>query len=193
MSVRIIKQKHEQRKNSVNGEAISSPPVLIESMLFLMPDQSQAPIVAYEQPRPSLTLSTALHDMDANRALALLGRSSATPSNSQTNRQPPVVTRVPVPVHNASQWFSGPDLQNERNGRMEKVVASLVRRPLRTFGIYGYVYYRQRSIDRSDWYVVRISRAPTLSSPSSKDHAYYRGESLMRVSATHGQSSSCFI
>ncbi|CAF4720687.1 unnamed protein product, partial [Rotaria magnacalcarata] len=39
--------------------------------------------------------------------------------------------RVHVPVHNASQWFNGPNMQNERSGRMEKVVSSLVRRSFR--------------------------------------------------------------
>ena len=143
MSIRIIKQKHEQqRKNSANGEVVSSAPVLIESMLFLLPDQSQTPIVAYEHPQASQSLSKALPDVDNARALALLDKYAAIPSNPQSSRSP-TVTRVPVPVHNASQWFSGPDLQNERNGRMEKVVASLVRRSLRPFSNYGYVQHWQ--------------------------------------------------
>ena len=44
-----------------------------------------------------------------------------------------------VPVHNASQWFNGPNMQNERSGRMEKVVSSLLRRSFRPMSSYTYV------------------------------------------------------
>ncbi len=47
--------------------------------------------------------------------------------------------RVHVPVHNASQWFNGPNMQNERSGRMEKVVSSLLRRSFRPMSSYTYV------------------------------------------------------
>lgn len=47
--------------------------------------------------------------------------------------------RVPVPIHNASHWFNGPDMQNERSGRMEKVVSSILRRSLRPVSNYAYV------------------------------------------------------
>ena len=47
--------------------------------------------------------------------------------------------RVPVPVHNAAQWFNGPNMENERSDRMEKVVSSLVRRSFRPMSNYAYV------------------------------------------------------
>lgn len=158
MSVRIIKQKQERTtRESVNGENFTSAPVLIESMLLLMPDQPQAPIVSYEQIQPALQSSTTITDLEALRAASLFDH-SAMPASLMASDRHSAIQRVHVPIHNASQWFNGPDLQNERVGRMEKVVASLIRRPFRPVSSYA------------------IPRVPTLSSPSSKDHAYYRGE-----------------
>lgn len=137
MSVRIIKQKQDKTlRDSVNGESFSSAPVLIESMLLLMPDQSQVPLVSYEQIQPSVQSATTITDLEAIRTASLLEHSGAAPSLLTSDRQS-TIPRVHVPVHNASQWFSGPDLQNERIGRMEKVVASLVRRPFRPASSYG--------------------------------------------------------
>jgi hypothetical protein len=117
MSVRIIKQS----KESTIGEPFSSSPVLIESTLLLMPDQSQTQISSSEaQP---FSTSTIINDYE---------------HSSSTYRRGPI-HRVPVPVHNASQWFSGPNMQNERSGRMEKVVSSLVRRSFRPMSNYAYV------------------------------------------------------
>ena len=141
MSVRIIKQKQEKStRDPLNGESFSSSPVLIESMLLLMPDQPQVPIVSFEQVQPSVHSTTTITDLEAIRGMSLLDHSAANPSLITSDRQT-VIQRVHVPVHNASQWFSGPDLQNERNGRMEKVVASLVRRPFRPLSSYGYVVH----------------------------------------------------
>ncbi len=58
---------------------------------------------------------------------------------TNSSRRGPTTHRVPVPVHNASQWFNGPNMQNERSGRMEKVVSSLLRRSLRPMSNYAYV------------------------------------------------------
>ena len=132
MSVRIIKQKQDKSaRDSANGESFSSAPVLIESMLLLMPDQSQVPIVSYEQVQPAIQSNTTITDLDAVRAASILDHSLLTSERSAA------VPRVHVPVQNASQWFNGPDLQNERLGRMERVVASLVRRPYRPASTYG--------------------------------------------------------
>lgn len=51
--------------------------------------------------------------------------------------------RVPVPIHNAAQWFNGPNMQNERSGRMEKVVSSILRRSVRPMSNYTYVYEQE--------------------------------------------------
>ncbi|CAF2647567.1 unnamed protein product [Rotaria sp. Silwood2] len=143
MSVRIIKQKQEQQnKDFTISETISSSPVLIESTLFLMPDQSQAPISSFEQQQQqSFTASTIINDFE---------HSSSASRRTTTNR-------IHVPVHNASQWFNGPNMQNERSGRMEKVVSSLVRRSFRPVS------------DNT------MPRVPTLTSPSSREHALSKG------------------
>ena len=135
MSVRIIKQKQEQQiKHYTNGELISSSPVLIESMLLLMPDQPQTPIVKFEQQQRPVSLSTTMNDFEPSHLTSSLEHSSA----SVAYRRPSTTAhRVHVPVHNASQWFSGPDMQNERAGRMEKVAASLVRRSFRPLSTYA--------------------------------------------------------
>ncbi|CAF4172596.1 unnamed protein product [Rotaria sordida] len=62
-----------------------------------------------------------------------------------------------VPVHNASQWFHGPNMQNERSDRMEKIISSLVRRSFRPIS------------DNT------MPHVPTLTSPSSKEHALSKG------------------
>ncbi|CAF1311534.1 unnamed protein product [Rotaria sordida] len=144
MSVRIIKQKQEQQnKDLTTNKTISSSPVLIESTLFLMPDQSQPPIssVDQQQQQQSFTTSTKVHDFE---------HSSSTSRRTTTNR-------MHVPVHNASQWFNGPNMQNERSDRMEKIISSLVRRSFRPIS------------DNT------MPHVPTLTSPSSKEHALSKG------------------
>lgn len=126
MSVRIIKQKQEQQ--------VKSTPVLIESMLLLMPDQSQAPIVSYEQPTISSLLTN--HEYEPTKHVTIQENSSAT----NCARRSTSSNRVHVPVHNASQWFNGPDMQNDRTGRMEKVITSLLRRSYRPATSYAYVF-----------------------------------------------------
>jgi hypothetical protein len=120
MAVRIIKQN----KESIISEPFSSSPVLIESTLLLMPDQSQTQTSTFDQ-QPFNT-SIIINDSE---------HLSSTHRRTTTHR-------VPVPVHNASQWFNGPDMQNERSGRMEKVVSSLVRRSFRPMSNYAYVKFR---------------------------------------------------
>ncbi|CAF3750615.1 unnamed protein product [Rotaria sp. Silwood1] len=144
MSVRIIKQKQEQHNKDLTiSETIASSPVLIESTIFLIPDHTQAPISSFEQQQQqqSFTASTTLNDFE---------------HSSSTSRRP-TTNRIHVPVHNASQWFNGPNMQNERSGRMEKVVSSLVRRSFRPIS------------DNT------MPRVPTLTSPSSREHALYKG------------------
>ena len=111
MSVRIGKQNGD--------EGTSTSPVLIESMLLLMPDQTSSPITN-SQTRPVGMFSTmaTINDFDQS---SIYRRTTG-----KTN------TRVHVPVKNASSWFNGPDIQNERSERMEKVVSGLVRRSARS-------------------------------------------------------------
>ncbi|CAF1332696.1 unnamed protein product [Adineta steineri] len=161
MSVRIIKQKQEQQmKSSTNGETISTAPVLIESTLFFMPDQCQTPIVSYEQMHQPSNLSTTMNDSEPQppppRFISAFEHSSILRSSSSAHHRTSI-QRVPVPVHNVSQWFNGPDMKNERSGRNEKVVASLVHRSYRPLSSYS------------------MPRVPTLTSPSSRDHAQYKG------------------
>jgi len=135
MSVRIIKQKQEQQSStSINGETISHSPILIESMLFLMPDQP-TPIVSFEQTQQPGNSSIIINDFEQSRVMSILEHSSI----SNNYRRSTAPQRIHVPVQNASQWFNGPDMQNERIGRMEKVVASLVRRSFRPLPTYAYV------------------------------------------------------
>lgn len=122
MSVRIIKQKQEQsNKDSAPDDLRPSSPVLIESTLFLIPDQER---VSSEQQQQQQTYnaSTVHNDFD----------------NSSSHYRRTSSHRVHVPIHNASQWFNGPNMQNERSGRMEKVVSSLVRRSFRPLPDHGY-------------------------------------------------------
>jgi hypothetical protein len=137
MSVRIIKQKQEQQtKHYITGEMFSSSPVLIESTLLLMPDQPLTPITSFELPQQNQPAgsSTTMNDFEPSRVTSLLEHSSI----SVAYRRPSSTThRVHVPIHNASQWFNGPNMQNERSGRMEKVVASLVRRSYRPLSTYA--------------------------------------------------------
>lgn len=152
MSVRIIKQKQEQQsKTSFKTESNAQAPVLIESMLLLMPDQSQSPVISYEQP-PTNSSILSNHDYEPTRHVTIQENLSATNSSRRSTSS----HRVHVPVHNATQWFNGPNLQNERTGRMEKVIASLVRRS-----------YRPST---------SIPKVPILTSPSSRDHAHYKGK-----------------
>lgn len=118
LSVRISKQNTEFHSN----ENLASPPVLIESTLLLLPDQSQAHMPSSDQP-PFHTF-TLLNDLD---------------QTSTSYRRGTATHRVPVPIQNAAQWFSGPDMQNERSGRMEKVVSSILRRSVRPMSHYTYV------------------------------------------------------
>jgi hypothetical protein len=133
MSVRIIKQKQEQQIKT-NGEPTSQSSILIESMLLLMPNQSQTPILSFEHPQPPPGSSVTMNDFEPSRILSTLD-----PSSISNNYRRPTPHRFHVPVHNASHWFNGPDMQNERTGRMEKVVASLVRRTYRPLPTYAYV------------------------------------------------------
>ena len=71
------------------------------------------------------------------RFISALEHSSILRSSSSAHQRT-TIQRVPVPVHNVSQWFNGPDMKNERSGRMEKVVASLVHRSYRPSSTYGY-------------------------------------------------------
>ncbi|CAF4975704.1 unnamed protein product, partial [Rotaria socialis] len=156
MSVRIIKQKQEHVKHAVHSETISPSPVLIESMLLLMPNQHHLPIASFEQSQQPRNSSVSINDFEPSRATSLLEQSSAIPIIANTPRRS-VTQRMPVPVHNAAQWFNGPNMQNERTGRMEKVVASLVRRSFRPITTYA------------------MPRVPILTSPSSRDHATFKG------------------
>jgi hypothetical protein len=138
MSVRIIKQKQEQQvKSSVNGDLISSSPVLIESMLLLMPDKPQTPLVSFEHPQHPASSSITMNDFEPSRVVSTLEHSSTIPSTTTAYRRS-AAHRIHVPVQNASKWFDGPDMQNERTGRMEKIVASLVHRSYRPLSTYAY-------------------------------------------------------
>jgi hypothetical protein len=87
-----------------------------------MPDQSQT------QPSSS--------DQQPYNTSTMVDDDEHTPT---TYRRPATAAhRVPVPVHNATQWFSGPNMQNERSSRMEKVVSSLLRRSFRPMSSYQY-------------------------------------------------------
>lgn len=137
MSVRIIKQKQDpQMKSSLNGETRSQSPVLIESVLLLIPDQAPpSPVVCFEHSQQPVTSSITMNnDLEPSHVLSILDQSTLSNTTRRSTNQ-----RVHVPVHNASQWFSGPDMQHERTGRMEKVVASLVRRSYRPPSSYAYV------------------------------------------------------
>ncbi len=123
MSVRIIKQKQEQQNKDLStGDMISGSGVLIESTLLFMPDQSQTQIPSFD-PRNPLNVSSIMDDFE--HPTSLYRRAS--------------IHRIPVPVHNASQWFNGPNMQNERTDRMEKVVSSLFRRSFHSISTYSYV------------------------------------------------------
>lgn len=137
MSVRIIKQKQDHRRTNDRNETFSSSPVLIESMLVLMPNEAHVPPVSYDQTHQPTNSMTTMHDFEPLHAVSIVEPSSITGLTSSVSQQAPT-HRAPVPVHNASQWFNGPDLQNHRTGRMEKVVASLVRRSFRPLPTYAY-------------------------------------------------------
>ncbi|CAF5166552.1 unnamed protein product, partial [Rotaria magnacalcarata] len=64
MSVRIIKQKQEHAKHAVHSETISSSPVLIESMLLLMPKQHHLPIASFEQTQQPRNSSVTMNDFE---------------------------------------------------------------------------------------------------------------------------------
>ena len=132
MSVRITKQNQELNPD----ETISASPVLIESMLLLMPEQSQPAMVTFEQRnQPVFSNTGTSNDFEHSSTLYRRATHHAT-------------QRVPVPVHNASVWFNGPDMQNERSERMEKVVSSLVRRSFRPVSNYTYVRVHSFSFSR---------------------------------------------
>lgn len=138
MSVRIIKQKQEHpMKLSVNGESVPTAPVLIESTLLLLPNRPQTPIVSFEHVQQPTNLSTITNECIPFRVMSTLEHSSIVPSTSIVYPRS-AIHRVHVPVHNASQWFNGPDMKNDRTGRMEQVVTSLVRRSFRPSFTYGY-------------------------------------------------------
>lgn len=121
----LIEHPLSARLNKQNENVPSPPPpVLIESTLLLMPEQAQNQMPSADQ--PSFHTFAVINDLD--------------PTSSSYRRGTP--HRVPVPIHDASQWFNGPDMQNERSGRMEKVVSSILRRSLRPMSNYAYVYDR---------------------------------------------------
>ncbi|UJR26452.1 hypothetical protein I4U23_007782 [Adineta vaga] len=157
LSVRITKQKQDQQiKSSSNGELTMSPPVLFESTLFFIPDQTQQSLVPDKSTQPPTNSTTNINESKPSRISSTFEHSSIV--RSTTSAYPRSAThRVHVPVHNASQWFSGPDMKNERTGRMERVVAALVHRSYRPRATYA------------------MPRVPTLTSPSSKDHAQFKG------------------
>ena len=162
MSVRITRQNQESNLD----EAISASPVLIESMLLLMPEQSQPAMVTFEQRGQPMFSNTGTSN-DFEHSSTLYRRSTHTGGTH----------RVPVPVHNASVWFNGPDMQNERSERMEKVVSSLVRRSFRPLSNYAYVPFDSiLSLLSSKRRSFRMPRVPNLTSPSSRDHALHRGK-----------------
>jgi len=111
MSVRITKQ---------NKEPHTPSPVLIESTLILIPEQTQNANTLSDE--HILHTSSTLNDYDYS---------------SPSSHRRSATQRVHVPVHNATQWFNGPNMQNQRTGRMEKVVSSLVRRPFRPLSNYA--------------------------------------------------------
>lgn len=121
MSVRINKSVVETRPEE--NSSMNSP-VLLESMFLLMPEQqSQVNSGSNEQIyQPNYSNAATYNDFD----------------QSSTNYRRSVQPRVPVPVHNASIWFNGPDMQNERAERMEKVVLSLFRRSHRSSSYHSY-------------------------------------------------------
>ena len=90
-----------------------------------MPDQSQIQLPSDPFPFHTNTM------IDENENLSPNYRRAATATH-----------RVPVPVHNATHWFNGPNMQNQRSGRMEKVVSSLFRRSFRPTSSYAYVEFR---------------------------------------------------
>jgi hypothetical protein len=103
-------------------------------MLLLMPDQPQTPIVTFEQTQQPASSSIIMNEFEPSRVMSLLEHSSTSNFCRRSATQ-----RVHVPIHNASHWFNGPDMQNERTDRMEKVVASLIRRSYRPLSSYAYV------------------------------------------------------
>ncbi len=142
MSVRIIKQKQGQQiKSSVNGETISTSPVLIESTLLIMPDRPVTPIVPLEQIEQPTNVSTTMNDCGPVRAISTLDHSSTVPSTSIPYPRS-AIHRTHVPIHNASQWFSGPDMKNDRIERIEHLASSLVRRSFRPSLTYAYDFIR---------------------------------------------------
>ncbi|CAF0761761.1 unnamed protein product [Adineta ricciae] len=156
--VRITKQKQEQQpKLFSNREIIIPSPVLIESTVVFIPERIQTPSVTTEYIQQPTTSSKAhINESRSSRISSTFERSPIL--RSATTACPRSTThRVHVPVHNASQWFSGPDMKNERTGRMERVVAALVHRSYRPPATYG------------------MRRVPTLTSPSSKDHVHSKG------------------
>ncbi len=84
-----------------------------------MPEQSQTQVSSSDQ-QP---LNTS----------AIIDDTEQIPSNYRRT----TTHRVHVPVHNAAQWFNGPNMQNERSGRLEKVVSSLFRRSFRPMSNYA--------------------------------------------------------
>lgn len=145
MSVRITKQRQDRKsKYPNNGEVYPNPPVLIESTLLLVPEQTQPMAFAFESPTRNLNVNNSLmvNGLDSSRTFSAAEQISPIPSivasNSRSNFH-----RAPIPVHDASQWFIGPNLHHERSDRMEKVVSSLVRRSTRATPTYGFVslYY----------------------------------------------------
>lgn len=141
LSVRITKQKHEQQPRFFsNREVITPSPVLIESTVVFIPERTQTPSVSAEHIHPPTTsFKTHVNESRPSRISSTFEHSpilrSATTACSR-----PTTHRVHVPVHNAAQWFSGPDMKNERTGRMERVVAALVHRSYRPPPAYRYAF-----------------------------------------------------
>ncbi|CAF1655144.1 unnamed protein product, partial [Didymodactylos carnosus] len=98
-----------------------------------------------------------MNDYEPLQTVSVLENTHSLLNHSGSRRNSSQQRKVHVPVQNASQWFNGPDLQNERSGRLEKVVSSILKRSFRRPHTYA------------------MPKVPTLTSPSSKDHALYKG------------------
>jgi hypothetical protein len=141
MSIRMIKQKQAQLPHeSCNDEPHTSSPVLIESVLLITSDQSQTPMPTMQQIHPSLVHSaTPVNQFETVHTSSIAENSNS--SSSFSTVYPTLSNRrVHVPVHNASQWFNGPDLKSEKIDRMGRVMDSIVQRQsVRPLSNYGYV------------------------------------------------------
>jgi hypothetical protein len=140
MSVRINRYRQETaRPTPVVKDVFSSiAPVLLESTLQLGSDPMETSTLSIERIQPTIGAShVEMNDHDATLHASPFEQSSSFMQTMPIIYRAGTTPRAHVPIHNASQWFDGPNLQNERNDRMEKVVASLVRRGFRTPSTHG--------------------------------------------------------